>query len=91
MFWIYAAVGAIIVIGGFIFMCFLFTDGAIDEPETFVEGLRIVSMFTAGSWLIALTWPVLLVSAVPVLIIYGSWRLAVEGIKAKAAKKAANV
>ena len=80
----YIIVGVVIVIIGFVIMCFMFGDGAIDEPETFVEGLRIVSMFTAASWLVAILWPVLLVAAVPTLIIYGAWRLAVEGVKLRA-------
>lgn len=91
MFWAWLVIGIIILIAGFIFMCFLFSDGAIDEPETFVEGLRIVSMFTAGSWAVAILWPVLLVSVIPVLIIYGLWRLAVEGKKLKSERSKVDV
>jgi hypothetical protein len=87
MFWVWLVVAAIIIICGFIFMCFLLSDGEIDEPETFVEGLRLVSMFTAGSWALGLLWPLVVVSIVPVLIVYGLWRLSVEGLKLKAERK----
>jgi hypothetical protein len=79
MFVAYCIVAVVIIVIGFAAMWFYFMEA--DEPETFVEGLRIVSMFTAGSWLVALLWPVLLASVLPVLFIYGLWRLWVEGRK----------
>lgn len=66
----YIVVGFCILAAGVVFM-FIFVDD--EDPDTFIEGLRIVSLFTAGSWGLAILWPVLLVLLVPALCVYGTW------------------
>lgn len=68
----YFVVGFLILLVGVCIMAMYITEEA---PEAW---LRVVAIFTAGSWAAAILWPVLLVTAVPALIVYGI----IAGVKA---------
>lgn len=70
MFWVYTIVAALLLIAGFIIMCIYINEDALDIDDGWVFA-RVVAIFTFGSWVVALLWPVLLVSVVPVLFVYG--------------------
>lgn len=65
----YFIVAIVILLAG-LFAMFVFFDQE-GEPDSFIEGLRIVSLFTAGSWLLAIAWPVWLSLLLPALVLYG--------------------
>lgn len=67
---VYLVVGLILLLIGVTGM-FVFGDEV--NPIGGLEILRYVSLWTAGSWLVAILWPLLLVSVVPALVLYGVW------------------
>ena len=71
----YIIVGVIILILGFVIMCASMEEivSSHDNDKEPIVALRVVSLFTAGSWAVAILWPLLLMAALPVLCIYGTW------------------
>jgi hypothetical protein len=77
----YCIVAAVLVVIGFFVMCVYMNEEVIDRDD-FRLWIRTVAVFTLGSWVVALLWPVLLVSVLPVLLVYGMV-VAVKGVKHK--------
>lgn len=77
MFIVYICVAVVLLVASFIGCLVVSADECI-ENEEFLIALRWFSLWTLGGWSVAILWPLLLASVVPVLCVYG----AVTAVKA---------